>query len=257
MEDRNRTIYAVLVAVVVVLGLLYSFGKNLFSPRPQLVLPDSNSGVSENPDPGMLGDEAGIAVHIEPGTVQSVIAKMSRYESYSRTVYTAYIWGDSETEMVVSRVWEDDGWVKTDTEFSSGLTESSVVGPDGLWVWYSGEDTEPEIFYSDAASERTADLMQHIPTYEDVLALSADSITDTGYVEYEKQPCIYIEAEQRELGYLYRYWISVNSGLLMAAETEKSGIVVYRMVSNEVSSPMTASSEIFSLPDGTILHYVG
>jgi len=29
------------------------------------------------------------------------------------------------------------------------------------------------------------------------------------------------------------------------------------MVSNEVSSPMTASSEIFSLPDGTILHYVG
>ena len=159
--------------------------------------------------------------------------------------------------MVVSRVWEDDGWVRTDTEFSSGLTESSVVGPDGLWVWYSGEDTEREIFHSNTANERTSDLMQHIPTYEDVLELSTDSITDTDYVEYEKQPCIYIEAEQRELGYLYRYWISVNSGLLMAAETEKSGIVVYRMVSNEVSSPMTASSEIFSLPDGTILHYVG
>lgn len=256
MEDKKRTVYAVLVAVVLVLGLLYSFGKNLFSPRPQLVLPDPNAEISDSPNPGILSDEAGVAVYIEPKTVQSVIAELSRYESYSRTVYAAYIWGDNEAEIVTSQVWKDDGWIRTDAELQSGLIESSIIGPDGMWVWYSGKDKESEIFYSDVTNGETADLMQRTPTYEDVLELSTEYITGTGYVEYEKQPCIYIEAEHRELGYLYRYWISVNSGLLMAAETEKSGIVVYRMVSNAVNSPMMASSEVFSLPDGTILHYV-
>lgn len=257
MEDKKRTIYAVLVALVVVLGLLYSFGMNLFSEPPKLTLPNSDGLTSQEPGPGVPGEEAGIAVRVEPKTVQGVIAKMSRYESYSRVVYVAYVWGDGESETLTSRVWEDDGWIRTNTEFPSGLIECSIVGPDGVWIWYLNEDEEPNTYFSDSEYGKNADLMQRLPTYEDVLEIDTASITAADYVMYENQPCIYVESEHRELGYLYRYWISVNNGLLMAAETEKSGVTVYRMKSNEVSSPMSASRETFTLPDGTVLHGAG
>ena len=257
MEDKKRAIYAILVAVVVVLGLLYSFGMNLFSEPPQLVLPDSSGTTSQEPGPGTPGEEAGVAVRVEPETVQSVIAKMSRYESYSRVVHVTYVWGGGESETLVSQVWEDDGWIRTDTEFPSGLIECSIVGPEGIWIWYPSEGEEIKLYFSDSEHGKNADLMQRLPTYEDVLALDTASITDADYVEYGKQPCIFVESEQRELGYLYRYWISVNSGLLMAAETEKSGVTVYSMKSNEVSSPMAAAQDVFCLPDGTVLRSAG
>ena len=57
-----------------------------------------------------------------------------------------------------------------------------------------------------------------------------------------------------ELGYRERYWISVDSGLLAAAETEKDGQVVYAMPSRDVVSPLDELQGIFTLPDGTVLH---
>lgn len=253
MEDKKRTIYAVLIALVVVVGLLYSFGMNLFSQTPQLELPASGEMSTQKPEPGTIGTEAGITVRVEPATVQSVIARLSRYESYSRTVFVTYGWGDGESETITSQVWTDGGWARTDTQFPSGLMECSIVSDDGTWIWYLTEQETSNVFYS-GANGPEADLMQHLPTYENVLELEPESITNADYVEYDGRFCIYVEAEQRELGYLYRYWISIDSGLLMAAETEKSGSIVYRMSSNEVTSPLAAQRDTFALPDGTVLY---
>ena len=63
-----------------------------------------------------------------------------------------------------------------------------------------------------------------------------------------------MEAEQLDLGYLYRYWISEANGLLVATETEKAGALVYRMESGEVISPLSVGKQTFALPDGTVLH---
>ena len=57
-----------------------------------------------------------------------------------------------------------------------------------------------------------------------------------------------------DLGYVERYWISENSGLLMAAEAEKDGELIYTMLSHEVVSPMEQTTGIFTLPDGTQLY---
>lgn len=256
MDDKKRTIYAVLVAVVVILGLLYSFGMNFFSQPPQIVLPDPEQSDVQETEPGSIGDAAGTTVRVEPGTVQSVIARMSRYESYSRTVSVTYSWSNGETETVTSQVWEDGGWVRTDTQFPSGMVESSITDGAGIWVWYPDEGRDETPFYS-ACHGANADLLQHLPTYEDVLELHPENITDAGYVEHEGHSCIYVEAEQKELGYLYRYWISINSGLLMTAETEKAGRIVYRMTSNEVISPLGSVNNLFTLPDGTVLYGMG
>lgn len=255
MEDRKRTIFVILIALVIVIALVYSFSMNLFSRAPELTLPDPNAAESQTPGPGTIGEEAGITVQVEPNTVQRIIADLTRYESYSRTIQVTYSWGDGESETIAAQIWEDGGWVRTDTTLSSGVIEHSIVGDETLWLWYEdgSEASETQIF-SGPAKGTLADSMQHIPTYEAVLELDPGNITKAAYLEYDGQPCIYVETEQQELGYLYRYWISVSNGLLMAAETEKSGVLVYQMESNEVISPLSASRLTFMLPDGTILY---
>lgn len=255
MEDRKRTLLTVIIALVLVVALLYSFGLNLFSRTPQLDLADPGTAESHEPGSTSPGEAAGITVEVTTETVQSVIASLSRFESYFRTVSITYYWGDGDTAEISARIWEDNGWVRTETTLSSGVMEHSIVGTDQLWLWYedTGDELEGSVFQG-PAGESLADSMQYIPTYEDVLDLDPSLITQAGYIEYGGQPCIYVEAEQQTLGYLYRYWISTASGLLMAAETEKAGVLVYQMESGEIMSPITAERTTFELPDGTVLH---
>ena len=104
MEDRKRTILAVVVALIVVAALLYSFGLNLF-----LVLADPDAVSSQGPGDTVPDDAAGITVEVTPATVQSVVASLTRYESYSRTVAVRYAWGKGEMSEIVTQVWVDDG----------------------------------------------------------------------------------------------------------------------------------------------------
>lgn len=257
MEDRKRTVFAILIALVVVVALLYSFGLTLFSRTPQVELADPNATESQEPDPVVSGDAAGIRVEVSPATVQSVVESLSRYESYSRTLSVTYTWGDDESGTVTAQVWVDGGWTRTETALPSGLVEHSVAGGGRLWLWYdSGAEETQDLVFEGPAEGLNADLMQRLPTYEDILALDPANITKADYVDYQGHPCIYVEAEQQALGYLYRYWISETNGLLMASETEKSGVLVYRMESNEVISPMTGTAQLFTLPDGTVLYPV-
>lgn len=249
MEDRKRTIFAVVIACVVLIAVLYSFGLNLFRSKPQLILADPDATASQGASEGDPGNQGGIPVEVTPETVQRVVAYLSRYESYSRTVTVTYYWGEGGVGSSTAQVWANNGWVRTDTTLASGMVEHSIVSGDRLWLWYDEEDA----LYHGPAGEMTADLMQRLPTYEDVLLLDPESITDAGYVEKEGQSCIYVEARQEELGYLYRYWISISSGLLMAAETECGGEIVYEMSSREVVSPLTDASQYYILPDGTDL----
>lgn len=249
MEDRKRTIIAAVIVCVVLLAVVYSFCLNLFTPTPEIILADPNMTASQDIG-GNMGDVGGIVVEVTPQTVQSAVASMERYESYSRTVTVEYREGEASLGTVTSQVWADSGWVKVDTVLASGMTEHSIVGDGQLWLWYD----EGGQVYTGPAADMTADLMQRLPTYEDVLLLDGDSITGAGYEERSGQPCIYVEAEFSGLGYRERYWISVVSGLLVAAETEKEGVLVYATSSYEVVSPVAEEYRVFQLPDGTVLH---
>lgn len=258
VEDRKRTILAVIIALVLVAALLYSFGLNLFTKTPPLELADPNRSDSQPTTSSDVGEAAGIPVEVTSETVQSVIASLSRYESYYRSLTVSYFWGDNERADMNVQIWEDGGWVRTQTLLNSGATENSIIGNGRAWVWYDDDsETLSEAVYEGPDDETLSDRMQYIPSYEDVLKLDTAQITQAGYLEYAGQPCIYVEAENQKLGYLYRYWISVVNGLLTATETEKGGAVVYRMESGEVISPMTGQEAVFTLPDGTLLHGEG
>ena len=247
MEDRKRTVLAVVIVVVVLVAVLYSFSLNLFAVHPDFVLADPDASNSVDPDVGQTG---GIVVEVSPQTVQSLIASLTRYESYSRTIAVEYLDHGQTVGSISAQVWADGGWIRSSVTLSSGRVEHAIVGDGQLWLWYDQEDR----VYNGPAEEMTADLTQRLPTYEDVLALDKDSITDAGYMERDGQPCVYVEAVFPELGYMERYWVSETSGLLMAAETEKDGELIYSMTSHEVVSPLNQAGGFFALPDGTRLY---
>ena len=95
--------------------------------------------------------------------------------------------------------------------------------------------------------------IRRIPTYEDVLALEQEAIAAAGYEERGGLACIYVETTPNELGYTERYWVSVNTGLLVSAERLDGEELVYRMTAYAVEYQFSDDG-VFELPDGTVLH---
>lgn len=246
MERRNRNILITLIAVVIAIAVFSSFGLPLFAnPTPHIVLPTPIPSGQETPDKTAQG--GGTRVEVTPRTVQSVIAALSRQESYFRTVTTTL-----GTATSTAQVWVDGGFTRTDLTPAAGAVIHTIVGEGTVWRWY-GNDRTVASWPGDGGS---ADVEgQRVPTYEDVLELDIDTITAAGYEEKNGESCVYVEVAVPELEQVERYWVSADSGLLAAAETETGGEVVYSMTASalEIPAPTAAS---FTLPDGTILHSV-
>ncbi|MGN0968605.1 MAG: hypothetical protein ACI4O3_04985 [Oscillospiraceae bacterium] len=254
MERKKRTLFAVLIATIIVVAVFSSFAINLFHQEDYHVqLPD----LSENTGPDQSGDSEAhgnqfIRVEVTPETVQSVIATLSRPQSYYREIRIE-LWSDGGAAALTNaQVWVDGGWTRSDVTAPSGMVQHNLVGEETRWIWYDNDDAAVSV----PANQAVSDLVQRVPTYEDVLALSPDEITDAGYEKYAKSDCIFVEVEQEELGSRERYWIAVSDGLLVAAERVKGDQTLYRMtvVSTESPAPLNSS---FALPDGTVYHTVG
>lgn len=253
---KNRTLIVVLIALVVVAAVLASFGLYLFPGQiPRVELPSAGTGSpQQTASPTAPGDGEFLTVEVTADTVQAVIATLSRADSYTRTLTVQDFWGEGEDDSSATAVtvWVDGGWTRTQVTPPSGRTQNAVIHGDELWLWYDRDRD----YVTLPAGEHTADLTQRFPTYEDVLRLEPEDITDAGYAAYGNWNCVYAEAADRELGCLYRYWVDVGSGLLVAAETEQEGRVIYRMTASALQTPCPATAS-FRLPDGQVLHQVG
>lgn len=254
MENNKRNILLVLVAAVIGVAVLASFGLNLFSSSlDPIVLPTLPP--SEEPDgaPGDSWDSTGLVrVEVTPATVQNVIATLARPDSYYREVTLEDFW-EGGRGVTTARVWVDYGWTRTEAVWSSGTVRTSIVGDETVWWWYDGDQSAA----SAPADQHSADLEgQRIPAYEDVLDLDKKLITAAGYEERGGLSCIYVEVARNELGYLDRYWISVESGLLVALETLDGETLIFSMSSYAVERPVPPDTR-YQLPDGTVLHVAG
>lgn len=124
----------------------------------------------------------------------------------------------------------------------------TITGEGTAYVWYNSEES----VYSAPAGEITADNEQSIPTYEDILELPVEEITAADYRVASGLNCIYVETAETAEGYALRYWVSVDTGLLVAAEKLLDGSPVYRMGAPTVDQTTPDAAE-FTLPDGTVL----
>lgn len=254
MERRKRNLLVVLIGIVIVVAMVSSFGLGLFAPdTAKIVLPTPE--VSQQPG-GEPGEQSGLVlVDVTPETVQSVIRDtLSRPERYTRAVTIEDFWGEGESGTTHADVWVDGGWTQTEAALPGGTVRYSIVGDGQFWLWYGGDRTA----LSGPADGHSADLEgQRIPTYEDVLELEQDAIAAAGYEEKGVLACIYVETGEDALGYVEKYWVSVDSGLLVCAEQWKGEELTYRMTSYAVSTDRTLFGLTeFALPDGTVLHTV-
>ena len=250
MEEKSRNRFAVLIAVILTAAVIYSFAANLFYETPSVGL--AASGVVDHNREPFTPDQFGIPVEITPETVQSVIENtLSRYRSYSRTIQIEYLSGDQATGTLIAAVYVDEGWIRVDLTTPSGV-KHTLVGEDGCYRWYDSESD----YVSLPPEEGLEDLAQRIPTYERVLDLPQKRITAAGYETRGGVACIYVEATMDEPNYSERYWVSVESGLLVCAETLEGETVVYRMTAYEVENPLTGNGDYFALPNSTVMHYM-
>ena len=163
---------------------------------------------------------------VSPETVQAAIATLHRPETYSRSVTVEYLWsgGSSSTEM---SVFVSGGWTRTDRTMADGQVRHTFTNGEGTYIWYNSESD----VFSGPAGTISPDMEQAIPTYEDVLALQPERIAQADYRMVSDVRCIYVETAEDDWGYTQRYWVSVDTGLLVVAERLQEGETVYRMAS--------------------------
>ena len=126
-----------------------------------------------------------------------------------------------------------------------------IVTPETLYIWYAGERT-PYIGRADSLGDdlRTSDEYQMLITYEDILNLDRRDITDAGYTQYGGEYCVFAEYRSPYLGNSVKYYVSIELGLLIAAEEyDAAGSLIYRMTAFECLFDVDPAS--FLLPDGT------
>lgn len=250
MERRSRNILVVLIVLVIAVAVFSSFGLELYAGGvPEITLPTLQP--TQDPEDGTLTwEDAGNAVRVAvtPETVQSVIAALERPESYTREITVTYT---AAGGTVRARQWVDGGWTRAETQLPGGQVRHAIVGEGTLYYWYTGSRT----WYTAPAQEGYSEAETvHIPTYEDVLEVPAEAITQASYGERDGVSCIFVAVADEDLDGETRYWVDDHSGLLIAAERELNGETVLTMsASAEEAVP---AGTTFALPDGTALHTV-
>lgn len=250
MEQKKRLWIVVAIVALMVAAFMASFGRAFFAARtPDVILPSPSAGSADVSGAGSQ-EQAYQRVEVTTQTVTEVIATLARPSSYYRelTVETFWTGGSSAAQV---QVWTDGGWSHSVQTLPSGVVRHDLAGEDTLYYWYDGD----EQYVTAPADEKSSDLAQHIPTYETVLELEPDEITAAGYELRGDIPCILVEVHRSNSELLQRFWVSVNNGLLVSAESEQDGELVYRMTAY-TPSPCPAGTS-FALPDGEVLHSVG
>ena len=247
MKDYFRK-HGIRVLLIVVAAVFGSFGYSYLTTRThRITLPAVRPDGSYAP----AGPSDTSARHLEvtPDTVQAVIASLDRADSYYRQLTISTFWSGGSSETAV-QTWVDGEYTYVRTVLPSGQIRHTLSQGDTVYYWYSGSST----WFTAPAGTLSPDLSQRIPTSEDVLALDADLISRAGFESYGDLPCVFVETRVDDPGYLERYWIGTDSGLLVGAQTVKDGVVVYEMNAAAPIQTPCPTDVVFALPNGQSLH---
>ena len=246
MEKRkvSRVAMGFIALVVLVMVLMFS---NSLRRSSRITLPSADSAAGQTDPDAAGGGDALTVIAVTPETVQAAIETLNRPGQYSRVIRVEQFWGGGsgsfETTVTVS-----GRWTRTDRTLADGQTRHTITDGETTYIWYNSENT----VYSGTAGEITPDDEQAIPTYETILDLPVEDIAVADYRSVSDVNCIYVETAEDSLGYVQRYWVSVDTGLLVASERLQDEETIYRMASLTVDLSVP-SADRFILPDGTVL----
>ena len=253
MEPKNRLMIVIAVTILILGAIFASFGRSIFTlDTPEVILPSGDTAPgSPSGEQDALSDQDFLQVEITPSTVQNVIETLDRTDSFYRELTVESVWGEVSSSVKIQN-WTDGGWSHSRLVLPSGAVRHDLVGDHALYYWYEGGRK----WLSAPADEFSGDLSQRTPTYETVLNLDPEDITSAGYDMSGDYPCVFAEVQSKEQSLLTRFWVSVDSGLLVAAEQLQDGQLTYRMTSHGVVQSPCPAGASFALPNGTVLHEI-
>ena len=186
-------------------------------------------------------------VEITPETVKPAVNTLARPVSYSRTQVVETFWSGGSGRSV-SQIYVSGSRTRLDTQLADGSVRHMLISGGMAGVWYDDE-TEWAVLRT---PQLNADLAARTLSYETVRDLPVEQIAGADYREKDGAWCLYVETLPDGAGYADRFWISVDSGLLYAAERIWDRELVYRF---SAGTPDTAAVEegLFLLPDGSAL----
>lgn len=241
--NRITAVFLTLLVLVVAFMLSGSFRRTT-----RVVLPQESQQGGQIP--GFPGDSTDTltVVAVAPNTVQAAIETLVRPEQYRQTVSVQQFWsggnGTTETTAAVLAPWS-----RLDRQLADSRQRHILTNGETTYIWYNSEQSALRL----PTGSITADMEQSIPTYEDVLQLPVETISAADYRTIGDQvSCIYVETAADAAGYTLRYWVSVDTGLLVAAEKLSGQETVYRMWQTDIDLAPVFTEE-FTLPDGTVL----
>jgi len=245
MGKQRLTFFTIGFGVLILL-VVFFFVSTTIRRSDYIRLPEQTPDASVGEDSYEEGSSRLPLLTITPETVQQAIATMARPENYSRSVTITTFWGEQSATDVLE-VAVSGELTRVDTPLFGGSMRHLLTNNVNTAIWYD-ETTEYRLFSGEAFS---SDQEQRIPTYEDILALSVEEIAVAVYGEYEGHYCISVLTAKDASGYETAYWISVESGLLVAAEIRQEDTLVYRMTALSLNA--VPEQLDFLLPDGTEL----
>ena len=228
-----------LLAAVVLLAFRFGWFDTATAP---VILPETTA-LPTSSGGGEIGGATLAAV--TPETVQAVVATLARPDSYSRRLLVSSYWeGGSRSWMI--QVWEKNGATRIRiTSQEAGEADKNLLLKEGeVCIWYGDG---PEIYRAEAAKTLSADILQMIPSYEDLLSLDQKRIEDAGYVNLYGTWRIMAAVREKPTDSLMTYYVSTETGLLEAAERREGDKLVYRMTA-EQADLAAPDDEMFLLP---------
>lgn len=245
MKKRRVSLIGTAFAVLIALVLVFMLRLTAHRP-PAVILPETEGTQSAAGASWDEGRNAIRRVEVTPETVQLVIERLARPDNYSRTLTIERYWSGGKG-LASAAVFIAGGWARVDVAEDGGETRHVITGDGRSWIWYGSDE---RVFVGAAAL--SADEEQSIPTYEEILLLDTERIAEADYRTFDEVNCIYVETAPDASDYVDRYWVSVDSGLLVAAERDHGNALIYRMTGLAVDIGGVVEAE-FCLPDGELL----
>lgn len=242
--SRNSIAGAFLVLIVLMVVLVTANGLRRTS---HITLPSPSASLSPADSSGEAAVDAVIRVEVTPETVQAAVETLHRPEAYIRMMTVERFWSGGSGTVRVTVIVRGN-LTRVDTAEVDGHIRHTITDGETTYIWYDNDRS----LYTGVAGDISADQEQSIPTYEDILTLDANQITVADYRQFSDEDCIYVETGEDQYGYALRYWVSVDSGLLIGAEKLQSGERIYQMTAQPVSDVQPTQAD-FTLPDGTTL----
>lgn len=252
MSRRNLVLFSALAAVILMSGLFFSFYRLPFSDNtPRIVLPEETlpgqSVIPPSPDHGASGSGGQYhEIQVSPKNVQSVIASLSRPVSYIAQFSVTH--GSALGSLTRKlRVFKSGELVKIEqSDADSNPEKYTLIAGGRVYVWRAGDSR----YFSGPQGDISIDDASLLPTYEDILSSPPGSIQSAGLSQLTSGGnCLFTEISDQETGYLWRYDVSLDTGLLAEAEAYRGEQLIYKMstVSFSAEAP---GEDVFMLPDG-------